>query len=386
MHNTRESGRRHVIIAGGGFAALEAATALKALAGDRLRLTVVSPDLCFRYRPTATQEAVGGDPPLAYDLHRLLGGLGARHRVGRLVAAYPQFKSLLMETGAEFSYDTLILAMGAVSRGVIPGALTFRDQRDSARLRILLHRARRGEVPRLVFAVPSGQSWSLPAYELALLSSRDLRGHGQPSEISVASPEQDPLEVFGRETSSLISDLLAANEIRFVGGVNPRRVSDGWLELEFEAPLRADGVVAVPELHGHRISGIPASWHGFIPVDHLGRVEGLTDVYAAGDATTFPIKQGGLATQQADVVAHSIALAAGAPVHELRPDRVLRIRLLGGSHPLFLRSELDEFGQPSAPTIERFEYGDAPPSTKVYARYLGPYLESQASEDALEVA
>ena len=35
-------------------------------------------------------------------------------------------------------------------------------------------------------------------------------------------------------------------------------------------------------------------------------MQGANDVYAAGDATTFPIKQGGLATQQADAVAGSI--------------------------------------------------------------------------------
>ena len=40
----------------------------------------------------------------------------------------------------------------------------------------------------------------------------------------------------------------------------------------------------------------------------------LAGVYAAGDGTAFPIKQGGLATQQADAVAETIAAAAGAPV------------------------------------------------------------------------
>ena len=39
----------------------------------------------------------------------------------------------------------------------------------------------------------------------------------------------------------------------------------------------------------------------------------LEAVYAAGDATDFPIKQGGLATQQADAVAERIAARAGAP-------------------------------------------------------------------------
>ena len=40
-------------------------------------------------------------------------------------------------------------------------------------------------------------------------------------------------------------------------------------------------------------------------------MEGLDGVYAAGDATWYPIKQGGLAAQQADVVATAIAAAVG---------------------------------------------------------------------------
>jgi sulfide:quinone oxidoreductase len=41
-------------------------------------------------------------------------------------------------------------------------------------------------------------------------------------------------------------------------------------------------------------------------------VLGLTDVYAAGDLTQFPLKQGGTAAQQADAAASSIAADAGA--------------------------------------------------------------------------
>ena len=39
---------------------------------------------------------------------------------------------------------------------------------------------------------------------------------------------------------------------------------------------------------------------------------GVPDVFAAGDATAEPVKQGGLATQQADAAAEAIAAEAGA--------------------------------------------------------------------------
>lgn len=386
MQSGTVSGPARVVIAGGGFAALEAAVALRALVPENLQLTLISPDRQFRYRPGATSEAFGGDPPLVYDLSELTSGLGGQHRADRLASVSPRGRSVKLHSGHRVPYDFLILAMGAVNRPVVPGALTFRDQRDIRSLRALLDQTRRGELPRLVFAVPSSRSWSLPAYELALMCRAHLADVKPEVELSVVSAERAPLEVFGCETSGLVGDLLEAREIRFIGGATPRTFSDGALKLEFDAPVRADAVVAVPELRGRRIPGIPASWLGFIPIDGRGRVEGLKDVYAAGDGTTFPVKQGGLAAQQADVAAHEIASGLGATVHELHPARVLQARLLGGSHPLFLRAELDEFGQPLGPTIERFEYGQAPPPAKVLARYLGPFLDRYEPTSALKLA
>jgi sulfide:quinone oxidoreductase len=46
-------------------------------------------------------------------------------------------------------------------------------------------------------------------------------------------------------------------------------------------------------------------------VDEHGRVTGADDVYAAGDITTFAVKQGGIAAQQVEAAAESIAAEAG---------------------------------------------------------------------------
>jgi sulfide:quinone oxidoreductase len=78
--------------------------------------------------------------------------------------------------------------------------------------------------------------------------------------------------------------------------------------------LRVDRVVTLPALTGPRIDGLPHDDAGFLPVDPHGRVEGTPGVYAAGDATDFAIKQGGIACQQADAAAEAIAAAAGAAI------------------------------------------------------------------------
>jgi sulfide:quinone oxidoreductase len=373
-----------VVIIGGGFAALEAAVALRALADNRVQLTLVSPDPHFRYRPAATLEVFGGASPLVYDLRRLLDGIAAEYHAGRVVAASPQIKTVQVDSGRSLSYDKLVLATGAISQRGIPGAVTFRDQRDLPELRRVIEDARRGQVSELALVVPSGQSWPLPAYELALLTAAQLRGRHPRLGISVVTPEKAPMDVFGREISGLVAELLDESGVRFIGGVTPRTASNGALELEFEPPIRADRVISLPELRGQRIPGIPASWFGFIPTDSVGRIEDLTDAYAAGDATTFPIKQGGLAAQQADAIARTIASELGEPVHEAHPVRVLKVQLLGGERPLFLRSELDQFGQPNAPVVDQHRHGEEPSSQKVYARYLGPYLAKHQPLKALE--
>jgi sulfide:quinone oxidoreductase len=114
-----------------------------------------------------------------------------------------------------------------------------------------------------------------------------------------------------------------------------------------------------------------------VATDIYGRVEGLPNVYAAGDMTTFPIKQGGLAAQQADRIAHTIAAALGAPVKEFRAAHVLRARLVGGARPLVLRTELDCYGQPTTATLEHSDRDTATAVTKVFGRYLTPYLEAR---------
>jgi sulfide:quinone oxidoreductase len=142
--------------------------------------------------------------------------------------------------------------------------------------------------------------------------------------------------------------------------------------------LRADAVISVPALRGPDIPGLPAGSRGFIPVDAHGRVTGLRDVYAAGDATSFPVKQGGLATQQADAVAEAVAADLGI-VPDPAPFRpVLRGLLLTGGAPLYLRAELAGDEEPTARKLRGQVSGRAlwwPPG-KVAGRYLAPYLGS----------
>jgi sulfide:quinone oxidoreductase len=367
-----------ILICGGGFAAVEAALALRALAGDRVALTMLAPDPVFRYRPAATSEPFDVASSRGYDLRAIASDLGAEYHESRLEAVASRSHSVRTASGARLQYDALILATGARAVVGVPGAVTFRDQRDIPLVKRVLGELEAGSVRSIVFALPTGSTWPLPLYELALLAAGYADERGLALESTVLTPEREPLELFGPEASAVIRGLLDERGVRFVGGavaVGARR--DGSLPLTDGGLIQADRVLALPELRGRRFTGVPTSRSGFVPVDGSGRVQGLEDVYAAGDMTTFPIKQGGVAAQQADVVAHTIAAGLGAPVKQVRAPRVLQARVVGGESAVFLRTEFDWSGRPTHSAVVGAGSEDEAKATKVLGRYLVPYLETQ---------
>ena len=178
----------HVVIAGGGFAALEVVLALRAIAGGAARVSLVSPDPVLAYRPAATLEAFSDTAPRAFDLIAIAAELGVRYHRTRVERVGSIRNQVRLASGGRLTYDTLVLAAGARATVGIRGALTFRDQRDLPRLRGLLRELDKGRVGSLVFAVPSGASWPLPLYELALLCAAHARERGTDVEITLVSP------------------------------------------------------------------------------------------------------------------------------------------------------------------------------------------------------
>jgi sulfide:quinone oxidoreductase len=367
-----------VVIAGGGFAALEAVLALQSLADKRPHVTLISPEPVFSYRPAATASAFADGAPRSYDLQAIADDLGITlHRRVRLESVGAKSKYVRLSSGARLSYDHLVLAVGARATAAISGALTFRDQRDVPLFRQLLRHVLAGEARRLVFALPSGASWPVPLYELALLSATRAREDGVDVDVTLVSPERAPLAVFGAEASALVAGLLRERGVRFVGSAAASAVRrDGSLALDGADRVKADRVVAAPQLRGQSITGVPASRWGFVATDRHGGVERLPDVYAAGDMTTFPIKQAGLAAQQADRIAYRIASSLGVAAPSPERPVMLQARLLGGAEPLFLRAELDAGGNPIGATLASPDLTRGGLDSKVLAQFLTPYLSS----------
>jgi sulfide:quinone oxidoreductase len=358
-----------VLIAGGGVAALEAAFALRALAGDRTWVELVAPDGEFVYRPLAVAEPFRVGDVARFPLHTIVAAAGARLRMGRIATVDPDRRSVTTAAGERIGYDALLLALGALPLEAVPGALTFGGPEDGPALSRLLGRVRDGHVRRIAFAVPEGASWPLPIYELALLTRAHTSAFGVTGvELTIVTPEASPLALFGTPASEAIGDLLAIQEIGLRTGSRALSFGGGRLTVEPGGPLAADAAVALPVLEGPRVRGVPQDEDGFVLVDELCRVEGLDDVYAAGDMVAFPVKQGGLAAQMADAAASAIAAAADAPVRPAPFTPILRGLLLTGGLPRFLRAEGGGAGP--AFDVEALWW----PPAKIVGRYLAPYL------------
>jgi sulfide:quinone oxidoreductase len=372
------NGKKRVLIAGGGVAALEAALALRGLAEDRVHVQLLAPELRFWYRPLSVAAPFELGAVRHYELDGLARRMGADFVPGGLVGVDAWRHIAHTSKNTQIEYDVLLIACGALPMPAIPGAVTFRGPADVEQIQQLLRDVATADIGSVAFVIPWGAVYSLPAYELALLTADHLERRGLGGvEIALVTPEHEPLQVFGQVASEALRELLADRGIALRTGAYAKDVVDGALRLIPEGEVVADRVVALPRLEGAPIDGIPQTVFGFVPVDAHCRVTGVEDVYAAGDITSFTVKHGGLATQQADAAAEAIAASVGVDVVPERFRPVLRGMLLTGRRPRYLRRELrvDPEVEPTVSTDALWW-----PPAKIVGRHLAPFLASIDSE------
>ncbi len=369
-----------VLIVGGGVAGLEALLALRALAHDRLEVTLVAQHEWFIDRPMSVVEPFGLGAAGRHALPDIAEECHAKFVCARVTEVDPAGHQVTCADGRQLAFDTLILAPGARPRAPFAGAITFGFEGAGQAIREMLGRLRAGEGRSIAFVAPAMTGWLLPLYELALMSARELARTGvEDVGLRLLSPEDRPLSLFGGKVSQSVGRLLDAAGIEFLH-TSFARLDDGGLTYGAIGAPSPDYVVTLPLLSGPGLAGVPASEpHGFIPTDEYGRVTGLDDVYAAGDAVDFPVKQGGLAAQQADSVAEHVAASYGADVEPVPFRPALRGMLFSGEEPLYLRSEVAGVD----PEIAGAWYPLWWPPTKVAGRYLAPYLFARSGEEGV---
>ncbi len=369
--------RPRVLVAGGGIAALKLLLALRVNAGAALAITLLSADAELAPPAMTVAEPFERGGAQAHDWGEITAQLDARLALDKLVAVDTGARTAFTKGGRRIPYDVLVVATGARRVEPLAGALTFGMRPvPSARLRAAVADLLAGTAASIAFVLPWPSSWSLPLYELALLTAHELREYGCSAAVRIVTPEAHALELLGAAARAAAGPLFDALGIELVANAQPRAVvagarsggsGAGGVRLDGGEIVAADHVVTLADVVARPVPGLPSDRAGFIPVDLYGQVAGEPHVYAAGEVTAFPLRQGGLAAQQADVVAEAIAAryAAGPPPAPFAP--VLRARLTTSGAPLYLQA------RPAGQSLASHRALWSPPE-KVAGRYLAPYL------------
>jgi sulfide:quinone oxidoreductase len=364
-----------VVICGGGIAAIEGLLRLRRLMGDAAEITLVAPADELRYRPVAVQEPFSRPGVRRYPLRRIAQRTDADWVQDGLEWVDRDDQLVHTAEGRSLPYDGLLIAIGARVTTPYEHVTVFDDARPDETYHGLVEDVEGGYMRSVALLLPDGPAWPLPVYELALMTAeRAWSMNIDDLSIHLVTPEPTPLAAFGAEASGAVAELLRDSRIdlhteSFAEVPESRKVvvrpSDTLLEPE--------RIVAMPRIAAPEIRDLPTAEDGFIPIDDLCRVNGMDErVFAAGDAASFPIKQGGLGAQMADVAAEGIAALAGATVEPAPLRPVIRGVLYTGREPLFMTARYAEGDVQSE--VSREEAW--PADEKIVAEELGPFLHS----------
>ena len=192
------------------MAALEALLALRDLAGERVDVSLLSPRPELEYRPLAVAEPFGITRSRSYELEPIARDQSAELRKGGLAEVHAGDHQVITHDGRDARLRRA--ARGRRREGPASGCLARSRSRAPAtrqRFRALLEEIDDGRIHRLTFAVPPGVAWPIPLYELALLTATHAASAGRDDlEISLVTPEAEPLELFGAKASAATRALL----------------------------------------------------------------------------------------------------------------------------------------------------------------------------------
>jgi sulfide:quinone oxidoreductase len=361
-----------VVVAGGGIAGLETMVALRGLVGHRVQLTLIDPKDELTIRALEVFAPFGVCRPRSYPRADLAADLDAELVRDAVARVDRDELRVRLRSGDELDYDALVLAVGAFPYPAYEHGVCFTRAEDPAAFSEVLADLRAELAKTIAIVVPPGHPWTLPAYELALMIAAFIG----PERLSLVTFEDEPLRAFGPPAAELIRGELERTGVQLLTGVDALVPHPTVVELGPGARLWCDRVVHLPLLAGPHTPGVLCDDAGFILVDEAFRARDADGLYAVGDGTAGPYKQGGLAAQQADVVAELIAADAGSE-RAARPYRpVMRALLRTANGPRYLRAE-PPGGAMSAEVSEKCLWW---PPSKVAARWLTPWLAARDLE------
>lgn len=293
------AGRKRTLVIGGGFAGVEAATALAK--SGRFDVTLVSDRDYLYLFPISVWVPVRGIPfrRAQVSLRRI-----ARKRGFRLVVDTVQeirsAENLVRGAADVYGYEYLVVATGAGKLkpqgvehtlsicGNPQSGLAIRDRLDA------LVAKGGGSIavgfggnPKDRSAVRGGPAFELLFNIHLLLKRAKLRDRVA---LTFFAPMAEPGERMGPQALSMLDAMLTRDGIPKRVGTPIAGFDERGVAFADGSRLDADLVLFIPGAAGHdlmRSSDLPLNEAGFVRIDDHGLVEGTSNVYAAGDAAAL---------------------------------------------------------------------------------------------------
>ncbi|MFH6784474.1 MULTISPECIES: FAD-dependent oxidoreductase [Methylobacterium] len=305
-----------IVVVGGGFAGLWAAAAAArtrdALGRDDV-ITLVAPGRSHIVRVRCYEADLA---PLRVPYDDVLGPIGVAHVDATVAAVDPAGCRVVLQpdpvgaTPVALGYDRLILAAGsALRRPDVPGADSALDvdtlagaQRLAAHLERLARAAAGSRHAGRWEAVVVGGG--LVGLEIAcelparLARARDHAGDAGPVGTTLVDPAAQAGQAMGAAGPAIRQALVAAG-VAYRGGAGVAAIDAAGVTLSDGTRLPALTVVLATGLRASPLAGmlgVPLDPLGRLPVDAFLRVEGVPEVFAAGDVAAARADAAGHAT------------------------------------------------------------------------------------------
>lgn len=392
------SARARVVIAGAGFAGLEAAYLLRMRLHDDVDITIVAPNERFVFRPNTIYLPFGGEvESLLVDLEKPLRKRHISHHRASVRGVDPDAKLVETDDGARLPYDFLVVATGAAMRPEeIPGLRehactiwTIDEMLDfGTKLSAVRDAAKAGGRQRILLSVPPNNKCAGPLYEIVFMLDTWLRREGVRDRVDLTyrTFEHTFIQAFGPRLHEVVTTEFAE---RGVNGHNDSPLA----EVRAGEAVFGDGstesfdllVAFPPYIAGMGYDALPSDDRGFLVTELATRqVERHPEVYAPGDAGDFPVKQAFLAFLQADAAADHIAAQVRGKEFATPFDPVSMCVMEMLDKATFAQVPLRLTGDPSRPVEVRPDAGDdyrvgVSPMWRLGKKMLGMYLPMRFS-------
>ena len=315
-----------ILVLGGGVGGIVAAMRLRRRLPPEHRVILVEKEADHVFSPSFLWLMIG--ERRAGEISRPLAALRRRgiELVQGTIERIDPVERRVRVDGSELAGDSLIVALGAdLAPEVVPGLAeaghNFYTLAGAASLRAALSKLSQGRIAVLVASMP----FKCPAApnEAAMLLEYDCRRRGvrQNALVDLYTPEPGPMPVAGPAVSAALRQMVEAKGIGYHPGHAVTRVDPANHRLAFANGAEADFdlLAYVPPHCAPKVvrdAGMCGE-SGWVPVDRSTLATRFPDVYAIGDVTGIMLpsigkplpKAGVLAHNEAEVVAHNIAVA-----------------------------------------------------------------------------